>query len=144
MNTLRWTLCSFVLGLGLSTPALAEELDDNAPQWTPGGHYTAELDLKKGELKLLPLDGVDQTLVASSACGFPQNLDAGVYVFAKSGSAWSLRRTHPEGMPESVGPEAIELAACDTADNRADALRLPPATLLAIESAAVGAIYIHQ
>ena len=144
MKTLRWTLRSAALSICLSAPLLAQEQADTAPQWTPGGHYTAELDLTKGELKLLPLDGADQTLVAHSACELPKNLVTGVYILVNNGRTWSLVHTHPAGLPEAVGPEAINLAACGSANDSPEALRLPAATLLAMENAAVGAIYIHQ
>ena len=142
MNAIRCTLIMALLALSTG-PLLAQDDADEAPQWTPGGHYTAELNLQTAELTLLPLTGDDQKIVARSACALPSNLDEGVYVMVSEANGWSLSRTHPEGV-SAQGPAAITLAACTDTGNAADTLRLPAEALLAMENAAVGALYIHH
>ena len=151
MNTAnRWTrnwLASGVaaVALSISLGAAAQEIDETiGPVWTAGGHYTAELDLKQSELTLLPLDGLDARLGVSQVCAPGRHLDDGVYVLQTEGKKWVLQRTHPNGDLTSLGSELVPLAACEDPQAPHDALRLPQLALLAMEQAAVGAVYIHQ
>lgn len=123
----------------------AQDIDPAiGPVWSAGGHYTAELDLGALELTLLPLAGLDARLGLRELCPPGRHLDDGVYVLQAEGKNWVLQRTHPNGEPPSLGSERVTLAACEDPLAPRDALKLPQLALLAMEQAAVGAVYIHQ
>lgn len=137
-------------GLALITASVvatapAQDIDPAVgPVWTAGGHYTAELDLGALELTLLPLAGLDARLGLRELCPPGRHLDDGVYVLQAEGESWVLHRTHPNGEPPSLGSERVVLAACEDPLAPRDALKLPQLALLAMEQAAVGAVYVHQ
>lgn len=141
-----WTRLLLASGVAaFAAGASAEEIDSaTSPVWTPGGHYTAELNLNQAQLTLLPLSGEDARLGLAHVCAPGRSVDEGVYVLQAEGGRWMLQRTHPNGQLFSLGSEYLPLAACEDPAAPRDALRLPQQAIHALEQAAVGAIYIHH
>lgn len=115
----------------------------SGPVWTPGGHYTAELDLRAARLRLLPLDGNDQELSLRHACAPGRELGAGVYILVTTAEGIRLQRTHPQGELLVLGSEDVALVSCDAHDAPRSALRLPETALQALQWGAVGAVRVQ-
>ena len=127
-----------------SVAASADGIDPaSGPVWTPGGHYTAELDLGAARLQLLPLDGVDRELSLRHACAPGREVGAGVYVLVAQADGLRLHRTHPHGELPVLGSEVVPVVSCDTPNAPRSALRLPTEALQALELGAVGALYVR-
>lgn len=134
-----------VLALASSFEVLAQDIDPViGPVWTAGGHYTAELDMRELQLRLLPLAGLDAKVGLRDICAPGRVIDDGVYILQAEGKSWVLQRTYPNGAEVNLGSERVPLAACEDPMAPRDALKLPQLALLAMEQAAVGAVYVHQ
>jgi hypothetical protein len=138
----RLMIIALALAAACTSNARAQ-IDDNVidegPSWTAGGHYTAELNLSANTLTLLPLAGDDQVF-EGAALTSPQDLRAGVYMLQANANQWQLISTHPEGVLESETEQRALVAGATT---QLDALGLSVAALDALSQANVGAIYIH-
>jgi hypothetical protein len=123
------------LAFGTNLGAQSDDHIDDGPSWTAGGHYTAELDLSRQTLTLLPLEGADQVITRASM-NTPTAMVPGVYVL----DGGALISTHPQGMALDV-QESRTLTSELTSDT--NAVRLSNEALLARNNGNVGAIYIH-
>lgn len=112
---------------------------DDGPSWTAGGHYTAELDLSSKTLTLLPLTGADQ-VIGLATLHTPSDLSPGVYMLEVTDNEYSLISTHPDGVISDAFDSRQIIVGSNGA---ASALSLSAQAFAVLSGANVGAIYIH-
>ena len=116
-----------------------------APAWTAGGHYTAEIDLSARMLTVMPLEGADIHLTLplcnDRASAWSNSLATGVYLLHQDSEGTSLTTTHPSSALPVSAEESFAVEDCaNAAGNAALALSSDAMNLLAAHQ--VAAVYV--
>jgi hypothetical protein len=148
MNTSGFKITAIALCLiGQSVLASNDDQIDyglpssEAPSWTAGGHYTAELDLSANQLTLLPLDGPDIAL-ALAPCAQPNNLLEGVYLLTVGSEQTRLITTHPQSALPWSEAEQFAVRGCNSGGTDSVQWSAEVEAMLRLHS--VGAIYVKR
>ena len=138
---------ALVLASAFATPACAAPTPTpqpiEAPVYVAGGQYSATLDQRSRNWRLLPLDGQDLIVANPDIyCRADAAIPGGIWIVATNPAGGvELRATSQVDLPSGY-PAQISLSACGDA-GESIALHAPQA-LIDLLAGSTGAVYVHD